>query len=859
MKKKLTARVLLAFGLVSIVSSAILMLFYLGFVPDRAALERQNRVSTAELAAAGSMSALINRDPRSIRQMFEYVRTRDPALLSIGVRRTDGRLMTAAGDHQKLWVAPEDGKPTDTHIVVPLLTQDKRWGQVELLFRPIRRSGILGFFTDERVLFVMSLSLICFAAFYFYLGRMLRQLDPSRAVPARVRNALDTLTESLMLIDARSQIVLANSSFAELMNEKPDNMIGMAAAGFGWHNRSGEAFAPDQLPWAATMKHGNSVRNQPLSITAPDGKTRSFLANCAPIMGDRDTVNGVMVSLDDVTELEEKEIALIAATEHAEQANRAKSDFLANMSHEIRTPMNAVLGFTELMRRGKTQSAADADRYLETIHRNGKHLLDLINDILDLSKVEAGEFKVEAIAHPPHQIIQDVIEILRVRADEKDVGIAFEATSAVPELIATDPARLRQILTNLTGNAIKFTEQGEVRITESLAQTPDGPVLQIRVRDSGIGIEQDKLASIFEPFTQAESSTTRRFGGTGLGLTISRKFARAMGGDITVSSEYGKGSEFLVTLPARAPDNTELRLIEPAQAMEHAELASAAPDETWVFDTGRVLVVDDSFENRQLVNVVLSDAGLEVVEASNGQEAVEQVMAGSFDVVLMDMQMPVMDGYEATRHLRSQGVTTTIIAFTAHALTGFDAEIREVGCNGYLTKPIDIDLMLEKLANEIGGARREARSPGRQAATAGSADAGQAARPAARPQPAAAVATDAPIHSRLHNQPRLHSIIRSFVTNLPLRIEQMQEELLEERMDDLARSAHWLKGSAGSVGFDSFTEPSRSLEEFAKASDLESAREAMSEVMQLARRIRAPEPADNPATGGKRSTTEAAS
>ena len=706
MKRKQTARVLLTLGLVSLVSSAMLIVYFLGMLPDRAKLERLNRISTAELVAAGAMSALIHDDTNSVQQMLDFAVERDPALTSLAVRQADSSLLVQTGDHAQSWSPPADAESTETQIVVPLLSGGDRWGQMELLFQPVTRPGVIGFLLDDRVLSVVALCAICFVAFFLYLGRMLRHLDPSRTVPARVRNALDTLAESLMLIDAQGQIVLTNSSFCELVGEQADDMIGTPAARFEWHNRDGEAIAADALPWAQTMRDGISTRNLPVSIRRADGISRSFLANSAAIMGDHKTVNGAMISLDDVAELEEKEVALLAATAHAEQANRAKTEFLANMSHEIRTPMNAVLGFTELIRRGKTQNAGEADRYLETIHRNGKHLLELINDILDLSKVEAGEFKVEQIDHPPHQIIHDVIEILRVRADEKAVGLSFEVLTPVPAAIKTAPARLRQILTNLTGNAIKFTEQGQVTITEAYRDNSDGGVLEICVRDSGIGIGQDKLASIFEPFTQAESSTTRRFGGTGLGLTISRKFARAMGGDITVTSEMGHGSEFRITLPLAAAEQSDalLTLIDAAEAMQ-----TSAPDEqsneTWQFDSGRVLVVDDSPENRQLVNVVLTDAGIDVVEASNGLEAVEKVRAESFDVVLMDMQMPVMDGYEATRTLRKEGFTTTIIAFTAHALAGFEQEIKEVGCDSYLTKPIDIDLLLERLAHEIGGTK----------------------------------------------------------------------------------------------------------------------------------------------------------
>lgn len=824
MKIRLSARVLLTMGLVSLVSSAMLVVFFLGILPDRAALERKNRLTTAELLSASSMSSLASGNVEAIRQLLDFSLLRNPNLLSVRISQADGTTVIESGQRQDKWQTLDADQSIDTQIVVPLFSANERWGQAEILFRPLHGEGIFSYLFDDRLLSVATLSLLCSIGFYFYLGRMLRHLDPSKAVPDRVKGALDTLTESLLLVDSNGQIVLANKSFSDLVGQSTEKLLGSPANRFTWNNRQREAIANEELPWSQVLRDRKAMLNVPISIVDSTGRARSFLANSAPIMGDQESVNGVLVSLDDVTELEEKEVALLAATAHAEQANKAKSDFLANMSHEIRTPMNAVLGFTELMRRGQAQTAADTEKYLETIHRNGKHLLGLINDILDLSKVEAGEFEVESIAHPPHQVIHDVIDILGVRAKEKGIGLRFQALSDVPETIPTDPARLRQILTNLIGNAIKFTTEGEVVISERYENTASGPQLFIGVKDSGIGIPADKLATIFDPFTQAESSTTRRFGGTGLGLTISRKFAHAMGGEIQVSSDFGDGSEFMICLPVTVDQLARhaTTMITAQSAMQHVQADSSGTIKTWHFERGRVLVVDDTPENRQLVNVVLTDAGIEVVEAEDGQQAVDAILGSHFDVVLMDMQMPVMDGYQATRTLRDQGVKTTIIAFTAHALTGFDAEIEAAGCDGYLTKPIDIDVLLTRLAKEIGAEQVEV-----------------VVSPSVQVSSDQATQTE-PLLSRLASQPRLHKIIDSFVAHLPVRIAQMQTELLEERLDDLAASGHWLKGSAGSVGFDLFTEPSRNLEEAAKAHDLVASQLAMVEVLSLANRVQGP-------------------
>ncbi|MEZ5739635.1 MAG: ATP-binding protein [Burkholderiaceae bacterium] len=773
MKRLFNARVLLTFGLVSLVSSAMMLTFFLGVLPDKGQLVREQRLSISELIASSTMDSLVSGDTAAVQNLLAFSVQRNPDLRSAALRQADGQLVAISGEHEILWEPRADNRSTETQVVVPLFGNTAQWGQVELSFEPIRGEGLLAYVMDERLHAALALSLFCLVGFYFYLGRMLKHLDPSRAVPDRVRSALDSLAESLLLVDAKGQIVLANQSFASLVNESQEKLLGRKAVQFAWITGDGTPMPAGELPWLISQSTREALRNLPIALIDGSGQKRSFLANCSPIMGDADTVNGVLVSLDDVTELERKEVLLREATDKALAANQAKSEFLANMSHEIRTPMNAVLGFTELIRRGSATSQEQSRRYLDTIHRNGKHLLDLINDILDLSKVESGEFATERIACEPHRIAAETIEILHVRAQEKGITLSLDVQGSVPRSIAGDPARLRQILTNLTGNAIKFTEKGSVTIRERWLGDAHGGRLELSIIDSGIGIPQDKLASIFEPFTQAESSTTRRFGGTGLGLTISRRFARAMGGDIEVTSIIGQGSTFTVRLPVDQADEHHgpLELIAATDALASTEQQAGPAQTSWRFTDCRILVADDSPENRQLVNVLLSEVGITVTEAEDGRQACDKARQGDFDLVLMDMQMPVLDGYSATRELREAGLSIPIIAFTAHALTGFDKEIREAGCDGYLTKPIDIDAMFELLGSHLNGERVTHAQAATDPRTIES----------ARPPDAAPVTPDAdgPLVSRLAGQQRLHAIVDSFVVRLPERIQQMREALAE--------------------------------------------------------------------------------
>jgi PAS domain S-box-containing protein len=380
----------------------------------------------------------------------------------------------------------------------------------------------------------------------------------------------------------------------------------------------------------------------------------------------------------------------------AESATRAKSEFLANMSHEIRTPMTAILGYSEVLL-GDDQSPEMPPERLEaiqTIRRNGQYLLELINDILDLSKIEAGKLDVERIECSPVEMLTEIVSLMRIRADAKNLPLELVFATAMPETFQSDPVRLRQILINLVGNAIKFTETGCVKLVARLIHAVDKPaVFQVDVVDTGIGLTSEQIPRLFKPFSQSDASTTRRFGGTGLGLTITKRLAEVLGGAVTVSSVPGAGSTFSVSVDVGGLDGVRM-LVEPQTSAVRRDVGSLPPARMPTRLECRVLLAEDGPDNQRLITFLLRKAGATVTLVENGKNALESALAAQaagspFDVILMDMQMPVMDGYQATALLRAADYRGPIIALTAHAMEGDRDKCVQVGCSDYATKPID--------------------------------------------------------------------------------------------------------------------------------------------------------------------------
>lgn len=406
----------------------------------------------------------------------------------------------------------------------------------------------------------------------------------------------------------------------------------------------------------------------------------------------------------DIQDRKLSEEQLLIAQQEAVSANMAKTYFLANMSHEIRTPMSAILGFTELLLNPK-QSEFERQHSISTIHRNGKQLLNVIDEILDISKIEAGRLEVELIEFNLIELLYDIKSLLAIKTEEKKLQLKFILDSYIPEKAVSDPTRIRQILTNILSNAIKFTEKGSVQVRVCWVgdQMAENGSLEILVEDTGVGIKNDQIERLFQPFAQVDSSTTRLFGGTGLGLALSQKLAQALGGNVTLeSTQAGVGSVFKIEISAKpvpyCPWVNGFKAIDSSRedlVFENIEINSNSLRDF------KILLVEDAPDNQMVIGMFLNSAGAIVDFADNGYEGITKAAENNYDIILMDIQMPKMDGYEATRILRKKGVEIPIVALTAHALVEERARCLNAGCSEHFTKPVDSEKLIGLVARLV--------------------------------------------------------------------------------------------------------------------------------------------------------------
>lgn len=535
---------------------------------------------------------------------------------------------------------------------------------------------------------------------------MTKDMQGGDGMAALILEAIESLPHGFSIMDANFQPLLANQvardNFAEYFTAME--------RGGPLHNALLEATqlvvpdaAPGQCIEIADRMAQNIVAGRPVDVRTADG--HFFSATFQPVSGNRYVAVWV-----DVSELRQREIELEISRGLAETANDAKSAFLANMSHEIRTPLNGILGMTQALARSNLKQ--EQREQVDVILDSAKMLKALLDDVLDLSKIEAGRMELAPVDQDFRQVLQRQHWLWRPRAEEKGIGLRLEVDDNVPAHLRFDPTRVGQCISNLVSNAIKFTKKGEVVIHVSAVEKACGVGVAIAVADTGIGMESDTVERLFTPFTQADGSISRRFGGTGLGLVITRKLARVMGGDVRVRSDPGKGSVFTLTLIAQPPEAPP----HPSTLMHHEQELHHSGS----FKGKRILLVDDHPLNRRVARLFLDPEDFVVTEAEDGMQALARLSEQEFDLVLLDVHMPVLDGIETLKRIRASQEpwkNVPVIALTADAMSGDRERYLAHGMNGYLSKPIEQrDLMSEM--TRLLGAQQEPRPAAASGVTA---------------------------------------------------------------------------------------------------------------------------------------------
>jgi two-component system sensor histidine kinase/response regulator len=511
-----------------------------------------------------------------------------------------------------------------------------------------------------------------------------------QASEERFRTLCGTASVGVFETDANSHCTYANPALLEICGLTLDEILGD-----GWRR----VVHPDDASAAEKDGSGTSPQEEPgrlMRYLRPDGQTRWVQVSLRSVSSSTGTPPLFVGTVLDITEQKRAEHEWIRAREAAESANRSKSAFLANVSHEIRTPMNGVIGMAEIAL--ATELDSEQRDCLETIQSSAKSLLSIINQVLDFSNIEAGKMELENIEFDLEELLRRSLQPLTLEARDRNLELVCEIAPTVPQQVVGDPVRLRQIVTNLTANALKFTHQGKVVVRVAMDHRKANEIgLRFTVSDTGIGIPPEKLHTIFDPFEQADSSITRSYGGTGLGLSICSRLIALMGGQISVESELGKGSNFAFTVRLGLAKNK----VSPG-ATPHMPRPDRAQANSQYSEHTRILFAEDNLVNQKIMASLLKKLGYDVTIVNNGSEALDLLHQQSFDLCLMDVQMPVMDGLTATGRIRQTedpAHRLPIIAVTANAMTGDRERFLAAGMDDYLAKPVDtakLRVMLER-------------------------------------------------------------------------------------------------------------------------------------------------------------------
>ena len=496
--------------------------------------------------------------------------------------------------------------------------------------------------------------------------------------------------------------------------------------------------------------------------------------------------------------LQAKQVELSTAVEQAEAASQMKSSFLANMSHEIRTPLTAILGYSDMLKH-TVEPKEQREQKINSILRAGKHLQEIINDILDLSKIEAGQLVVEFLSISPIDMVNEINEIISVRAAEKGIDFFVEYNFPLPKRIYTDPTRLRQILLNLCSNAVKFTNEGNVSI--SIRYVPDSGLMTFEVVDTGIGMTQREIERIFKQFTQADASTTRQYGGTGLGLCISRQLANKLGGDVTCTSAKSVGSKFILSIATGKVDElfTSLEIPKVSSTLTNPHLPTNSLQ-------GDILLAEDTIDNQLLIFMYVERAGANVTVVENGELAVNKAMMQDFDLILMDMQMPVMGGVEATAKLREMGYKKPIVVITANALKEDREKCKAIGADDFITKPLDLTRFYNVLQQYLRTSTHTEHN------------------------------SDYFSHE-LADDAEFMEIVNLYVSELPDKISRLETALQDSKWAQLQSIVHNLKGTGASYGYDVITQIATPLNDNLKQNVLDNVEQQTHHLIEVCQQI----------------------